>query len=118
MTDINTVTTPSGCLLLIDSRVTDYQDIVNAMQSGVQHLVFNVEDTSNVQNPFEYIQTKIAELGVSAYTNVGLVQHNMRMPAYSMFGEGAYDTTTQTPAAPDATQHFKHGQVCLVSSLV
>ena len=103
MTDINTVTTPSGCLLLIDSRVTDYQDIVNAMQSGVQHLVFNVEDTRNVQNPFEYIQTKIAELGVSAYTSVGLVQHNMRMPAYSMFGQGAYDTTTQAPAAPDAT---------------
>ena len=34
MTDTNTVTTPSGCLLLIDSRVTDYQEIVNAMQSG------------------------------------------------------------------------------------
>ena len=103
MTDINTVTTPSGCLLLIDSQVADYQDIINAKQPGIQHLVFNVDDTnSGASNPFEYIQTRIAELGVSAYTCVGLVQHNMRMPRYSMFGQGAYDVTTQAPAAPDA----------------
>ena len=103
MTDINNVTTPSGCLLLIDNRVADYQEIINAKQPGVQHLVFNVDDTNRgASNPFEYIQTQISELGVSAYTCVGLVQHNIRMPRYSMFGQGAYDTTTQAPAAPDA----------------
>ena len=92
---MNTVPTSSGCLLLIDSRVTDYQDIINATQSGVQHLVFHVEDIFHVEdmnteaNPFEYIQTRISELGVSAYTNVGLIQHNMRLPVYSMFGSGS-----------------------------
>jgi uncharacterized protein YjbI with pentapeptide repeats len=87
--DINTAPTSPGCLLLIDSRVTDYQDIINAKQTGVQHLVFHVEDMNTEANPFEYIQTRITELGVSAYTNVGLIQHNMRLPVYSMFGSGS-----------------------------
>ena len=110
---MNTVPTSSGCLLLIDSRVTDYQDIINATQSGVQHLVFHVEDIFHVEdmnteaNPFEYIQTRISELGVSAYTNVGLIQHNMRLPVYSMFGSGSgtgsFDATIADVETVDPT---------------
>ena len=109
--DINTAPTSPGCLLLIDSRVTDYQDIINAKQTGVQHLVFHVEDIFHVEdmnteaNPFEYIQTRITELGVTAYTNVGLIQHNMRLPVYSMFGSGSgsFDATIADVETADPT---------------
>jgi len=89
MTDTNTVsiTTAPASLLLIDSRVSNYQDIIDAKQSGVQHILFNSDDGAT--ETFKSIQTKIAELGVSSYECVGLVQHNMRMPAYSMFATGA-----------------------------
>ena len=110
---MNTAPTSSGCLLLIDSRVTDYQDIINAKQTGVQHIVFHVEDIFHVEdmnteaNPFEYIQTRISELGVSAYTNVGLIQHNMRLPVYSMFGSGSgsgsFDATIADVETVDPT---------------
>ena len=105
MTETNTtpsVVTPSS-LLLIDSRVSDYQEIVNATKSDVRYIVFNPDESITGSNPFESIQIKIADLGVSAYTSVGLVQHNMRFPLYSMFRNAAAAAVDAADAVDAAT---------------
>ena len=74
-------------LLLIDSRVADYQDIINAKQPGVHHIVFHVPARPTPSKKlFKDIEDKIAELGVSAFTSIGLVQHNDTKSVYEMFG--------------------------------
>ena len=78
-------------LLLIDGRVSDYQNIINAIRPGVRYIVFNTTDIALIDNSnqtsFQYIKSKIAELGgATTFTSVGLLQHNMKTPDYQMFG--------------------------------
>ena len=75
-------------LLLIDSRVAHYQDIINSKQPGVHHIVFHVaEAATSSKGLFDTIQGKIAELGIPSFTSIGLVQHNESKPKYEMFGK-------------------------------
>ena len=81
------IASPPTYLLLIDSRVSNYQDIINAKQPGVHHIVFDVltrptHSTKLIKN----IEDKIDELGIVAFTSIGLVQHNDGLPFYEMFG--------------------------------
>ena len=81
------IASPPTYLILIDSRVTNYQDIINAKQQGVHHIVFDVPAHGTYAKIlFKSIEDKIAELGVSAFTSIGLVQHNDMRPNYEMFG--------------------------------
>ena len=81
------VASPPTYLILIDSRVANYQDIINAKQPGVHHIVFDVPAHGTYAKIlFKSIDDKIAELGVSAFTSIGLVQHNDMRPNYEMFG--------------------------------
>lgn len=84
------VASPPRYLLLVDSRVSKYQHIINARQSGVYHIVFHVsEETTYSAKLIKNIEEKIAELGVGAFTAIGLVQHNDGRPIYEMFGPTA-----------------------------
>ena len=81
------VASPPTYLLLIDRRVSNYQDIINAKQPGVHHIVFDApsrptHSTKLIKN----IEDQIAALGVPAITSIGLVQHNDGRPIYEMFG--------------------------------
>ena len=81
------VASPPTYLLLIDSRVSNYQDIINAKQQGVYHIVFDApsrptHSTKLIKN----IEDQIAALDVPAITSIGLVQHNDGRPIYEMFG--------------------------------
>ena len=81
------VASPPTYLLLVDSRVSNYQDIINAKQAGVYHIVFDVathptESAKLMKN----IEEQIAGLGVPAFTSIGLIQHNDERPIYEMFG--------------------------------
>ena len=81
------IASPPTYLLLIDSRVTNYQDIINAKQPGVHHIVFDVPmNRTYAKILFKSVEDKIATLGISAFTSVGLVQHNEATPVYEMFG--------------------------------
>ena len=81
------IASPPTYLLLIDSRVANYQDIINAKQPGVHHIVFDVSaHRTYAKILFKSVEDKIAELGVSAFTSIGLVQHNEASPIYEMFG--------------------------------
>ena len=82
------VASPATYLLLIDSRVSNYQDIINAKQPGVYHIVFDAptRPTTHSKILIKNIEDKIAELGVGAFTSIGLVQHNDEKPVYEMFG--------------------------------
>jgi len=81
------VASPPVYLLLIDSRVSNYQDIINAKKPGVHHIVFDApsrptHSTKLIKN----IEDQIAAFGIPAITSIGLVQHNDRRPIYEMFG--------------------------------
>ena len=81
------VASPATYLLLIDSRVSNYQDIINAAQPGVYHIVFDAPTSpTHSKILIKNIEDKIAELGVGAFTSIGLVQHNDEKPVYEMFG--------------------------------
>ena len=81
------IASPPTYILLIDSRVTNYQDIINAKQPGVHHIVFDVPmNRTYAKILFKSVEDKIATLGISAFTSVGLVQHNEATPVYEMFG--------------------------------
>ena len=84
------VASPPKYLLLIDSRVSNYQLIINAKQPGVYHIVFDVSEQATYSAILiKNIEEKIAELGVRAFTAIGLVQHNDGRPIYEMFGPTA-----------------------------
>jgi uncharacterized protein YjbI with pentapeptide repeats len=81
------VASPPTYLLLIDSRVANYQDIVSAKQPGVYHIVFDPPSRpTHSAKLIKNIEDKIAALGVPAFTSIGLVQHNDEHPIYEMFG--------------------------------
>jgi hypothetical protein len=82
------VASPPTYLLLIDSRVSNYQDIINAKQAGVYHIIFDAPSrpTTHSKKLIKEVEAKIAELGVPAFTSIGLVQHNDEKPVYEMFG--------------------------------
>ena len=82
------VASPPTYLILIDSRVSNYQDIINAAQPGVYHIVFDAptRPTTHSKILIKDIEDKIAALGVGAFTSIGLVQHNDKKPVYEMFG--------------------------------
>jgi uncharacterized protein YjbI with pentapeptide repeats len=103
MTDSNTN------LLIIDSRVSDYQNIINAIRPGVRYIVFNTADIALIDNSnsnqtsFQYIQSKIAELGDTTFTSVGLLQHNMKTPDYQMFGSAGSGEVAATIVSIEKT---------------
>ena len=81
------IASPPTYILLIDSRVSNYQDIINAKQPSVHHIVFDApsrptHSTKLIKN----IEDQIAALGLSAITSIGLVQHNDGLPFYEMLG--------------------------------
>ena len=81
------VASPPTYLLLIDSRVSNYQDIINAKQPGVYHIVFDAPTRPTRSTKLiKDVEEKIAALGVGAFTSIGLVQHNDEKPVYEMFG--------------------------------
>ena len=81
------VASPPVYLLLIDRRVSNYQDIINAKQSGVHHIIFDAPSRpTHSKILIKNIEDQIAALGVSAITSIGLVQHNDGRPIYEMFG--------------------------------
>ncbi|NBP65002.1 MAG: DUF4347 domain-containing protein, partial [Bacteroidetes bacterium] len=82
------VASPPTYLLLIDSRVSNYQDIINAKQAGVYHIIFDAPSrpTTHSKKLIKEVEAKIAELGVPAFTSIGLVQHNDEKPVYEIFG--------------------------------
>ena len=81
------VASPATYLLLIDSRVSNYQDIISAKQPGVYHIVFDAPTRpTHSKILVKNIEDKIAELGVGAFTSIGLVQHNDDKSLYEMFG--------------------------------
>jgi Domain of unknown function (DUF4347)/Regulator of chromosome condensation (RCC1) repeat len=67
-------------ILLIDKRVSQYEDIVAAIDPALAvGVIFDYfEDT------FETIKTRIGELGLTNIAAVGIVQHNYRAPMFTM----------------------------------
>ena len=85
-------------ILLIDKRVSRYEDIVAAIDPVVAvGVVFDYfEDT------FETVKARMRELGLTNTTtgnSVGLIQHNYRAPMFSMLA-----SADLAPVAQIATQ--------------
>ena len=67
-------------ILLIDKRVSQYEDIVAAVDPALAvGVVFDYYDDT-----FETIKTRIGELGLTNIAAVGLVQHNYKAPMFTM----------------------------------
>ena len=66
-------------LLLIDSRIKAYDEIIASINSDTTYIVFDYEvDTIDV------LKTKIAALAMDVIIAVGIVQHNYMCPGYRL----------------------------------
>jgi uncharacterized protein YjdB len=81
-------------ILLVDKRIQDYETIVAAVKAdGVQSIVFDVNNVDDVcrqassSSSFQYILGEIAKLGVTSFSNIGIVQHNTGAPFHRFFAE-------------------------------
>ena len=107
-------------ILLIDKRVSRYEDIVAAIDPAVATgIAFDYfEDT------FETLKERIRDLGIATATpiSVGLVQHNYRMPTFTMLARTAEKKTVITAAAtaenalqPESEPVDSRSSWCIVS---
>ena len=83
-------------ILLIDKRVSRYEDIVAAIDPALAvGIVFDYfEDT------FDTLKARMSELGVTPSTggSVGLIQHNYRAPMFSMLASADVSPVAQVAA--------------------
>jgi uncharacterized protein YjbI with pentapeptide repeats len=80
-----------SAVLLVDHRIQGYESIVSSVKQDVRCIVFDtaiVDDACKQQSitSFQYMANKIAELGVSSFSSIGIVQHNFKTPQHQFFG--------------------------------
>jgi alpha-tubulin suppressor-like RCC1 family protein/uncharacterized protein YjbI with pentapeptide repeats len=91
-------------IILIDKRVSQYEDIVAAVDPALAvGIVFDYyEDT------FETIKMRTRELGLTNIAAVGLIQHNYRAPMFAMLASAdlapVSQVATQDPELAQWTQ--------------
>lgn len=91
-------------IILIDKRVSQYEDIVAAVDPALAvGIVFDYyEDT------FETIKMRTRELGLTNIAAVGLIQHNYRVPMFAMLASAdlapVSQVATQDPELAQWTQ--------------
>ena len=77
--------TPVTSVLLIDARIQSYQTIVDSVKEDVRYIVYDVENAS-YPSIIAYIKAKIAELNITSFTSIGIVEYNENRTHYHMFG--------------------------------
>jgi uncharacterized protein YjbI with pentapeptide repeats len=88
-----------SAVLLVDQRIQGYESIVSAVKPDVRCIVFDVnqvDETCKQQSitSFQYMTNKIAELGVSSFSSIGVVQHNFNTPYHHFFGVNPSELVT------------------------
>ena len=83
-------------ILLVDKRIHDHETIVAAIKAdGVQAIVFDVSDIdAQASASFQYMLNKIADLGATSFSNIGIVQHNTGAPFHRFFAESQGEEST------------------------
>jgi uncharacterized protein YjbI with pentapeptide repeats len=99
MTTPPTTVSAVSAVLLVDQRIQDYETIVSAAKSDVRCVVFDpnqVSETCRQQSitSFQYILNKIADIGVSSFANIGVVQHNRNTSLHQFFGINPAELST------------------------
>jgi hypothetical protein len=80
-----------SAVLLVDQRIQGYESIVSSVKPDVRCILFDtvvVDDVCKQQSitSFQYMANKIAELGVSSFSSIGIVQHNFNTSYNHFFG--------------------------------
>ena len=88
-----------SAVLLVDKRIQGYESIVSAVKQDVRCIVFDtvqVDEVCKQQSitSFQYMANKIAELGVSSFSSIGIVQHNFKIPYHQFFGVNPSELVT------------------------
>ena len=78
-------TTQVTAVILIDERIKGYQTIVDSVRDDVRYIVYDVDDKL-YPTMIDYIKTKIAELNLTSFTTIGIVEYNENKDYYHMFG--------------------------------
>ena len=87
-------------ILLVDKRIHDHETIVPAVKAdGVHAIVFDVADidaqgSASASSSFQYMLNKIADLGATSFSNIGIVQHNTGAPFHRFFAESQGEEST------------------------
>ena len=59
-------------LVIIDNSIQDYQTIINALNSETKYILFDAG-----VDAYNTLKIKITELNISAFSSVGIIQHNL-----------------------------------------
>jgi len=84
-TTTDTSTTAVTAVLLVDSRIYNYQTIVNSVKDDVRCIVYDVNNI--VGSPIiDFIKIKIAELNIASFVSFGIAEYNENNNFYHLFG--------------------------------
>ena len=67
-------------LLLLDNSIVDYTTVIESLNIRTKYIVLN-----RFADTYDTLKTKIADIGVTAFESVGILQHNTNEPTYCLF---------------------------------
>jgi hypothetical protein len=76
-------------LLIIDNSIHDYLTIIGAVQTNTRYILLDSHTDT-----YDTLKTKISELNLVSFQNVGIIQHNMGGASYSLFRNADASTTS------------------------
>ena len=96
---MTTPPTTVSAVLLVDRRIQGYETIVSAVKPDVRCIVFDANQVGEICSQqsitsFQYILNKITELGITTFSNIGIVQHNFKQPFHQFFGSNSSEYST------------------------
>ena len=85
-------------LILLDDSIVDYTTVIESLNIRTKYIVLN-----RFADTYDTLKTKIADIGVTAFESVGILQHNTNEPTYCLFTNIVIAESvdkTQTSAEP------------------
>jgi len=67
-------------LILLDNSIVDYTTIIESLNIHTKYIILN-----RITDTYDTLKTKIADIGVTAFESVGIIQHNTNEPTYCLF---------------------------------
>lgn len=67
-------------LIILDTSIVDYTTIIESLNIHTKYIILN-----RIIDTYDTLKTKIADIGVTAFESVGIIQHNTNQPTYCLF---------------------------------
>jgi hypothetical protein len=67
-------------LIILDNSIVNYTTIIESLNIHTKYIILK-----RITDTYDTLKTKIADIGVTAFESVGIIQHNTNEPTYCLF---------------------------------